>query len=186
MIALRNKDCKTIDDAYSGEVDCEFPDGSRYQGPVINNDEFSEVFSRNGTYTNPSGQIFTGTFKDGRFLDEGRSIQLEELDQCKPEGLSDCVIALRNKDCTTIDPDYFGEVDCTFNGARYQGPVINDDEFSGIFSGNGTYTNPSGQPFTGIFNDHEFSHEGRSITLEELDECKPEGLSDCVKALRKE
>ena len=163
-------------------VRCMFEDGSMYQGRLEKG-----YISGEGSYTNLSGQKFTGIFNNALFSHDGLSIELSELDECTPEGLTACVIALRNKDCNTIHPDYSGEVDCTFDdGSRYQGSVINDDKFSGIFSGNGTYTNPSGQIFPGTFDDDELSHDGLSITLSELDKCTQEGLTNCVIALRKE
>lgn len=154
--------CEDLEDNFSGTVKCRFQDGSMYQGELKN-----DLLSGQGSYTNLFGRIFSGTFKDDEFIHDGRSIALDELDQCKPEGLTDCVISLRNKGCGSIDPAYSGTVDCSFkDGARYQGSVVKE-----IFSGNGSYTNPSGHTFSGTFKDDRFIDESRSITLAELDRC---------------
>ena len=156
-----------------------------YQGEWKN-----DLLSGQGSYTNLFGHIFSGTFKDNEFIHEDRSIELKELDQCKPEGLTDCIISLRNKDCGTIDPAYSGRVDCTFDdGDEYHGPVlkgmfsgkgfyriVDGSKYEGFFekdcfSGNGTYTNPSGCAFSGTFKDNQFIDDGRSIKLTDLDRC---------------
>lgn len=179
--------CEDLGDNFFSGIapKCTFDDGSMYQGEWKN-----DLLSGQGSYTNLFGHIFSGAFKNHEFIHEGRSIELKELDQCKPEGLTDCVISLRNKDCETIDPAYSGTVDCTFDdGDEYHGDVL-QGKFSGkgfyrifdgskyegffekdYFSGNGTYTNPSGCAFSGTFKDDQFIDDGRSIKLTDLDRC---------------
>lgn len=154
---------------------CIFEDGSMYQGEWDDGE-----FSGDGSYTNLLGERFTGTFYENRFAHETREVPTTELNECRWKGLTDCVIALRNRDCDFLEYQHSRKVDCKFsNGAKYNGFV----EYR-KFQGSGDYTNPAGKIFSGKFQNGFFVDDNYGISLSELNQCSPEGLTDCVIALR--
>ena len=156
---------------------CIFEDGSMYQGEWDNGQMSGE-----GSYTNSLGEIFTGTFYNNRFIHDIREILIGELEQCRWKGLTDCVIALRNRDCDYLQYQYSGKVDCKFsNGAKYQGFVEQRK-----FQGSGDYTNPAGKIFSGQFKNHGLLHADGWSHIDALNRCRPqEELGACVDRVRK-
>ncbi len=169
--------CKRVSSGFSGDLECQFKNGGTYDGYVRR--IHRGILSGRGCYTNPSGEKFCGSFEDSRLQYGGKSISMRTLDQCKLDTLTDCVAALRNKDCATIEGDFSGELECEYDdGAKYKGFVK-----AGKFSGAGCYTNPYEEQFCGKFKENEFEHYGSSFNKWILDQCKLDNLTACARAV---
>ena len=92
VATLRDKECETIGDAFSGELECEYDDGASYKGSVR-----AGKFSGQGCYTNPYDKAFCGTFKDNKFQHGTKFVDKWILDQCEPNSLTVCINAVLSR-----------------------------------------------------------------------------------------